>query len=82
MTDEEQTEIPVPDQPTPLAYTEMPKHISFGQTLVCPRCKGFRNKRFREVGYFTDPDGHRGKDGNWERCHRCSGWGIIPNIGA
>ena len=77
-----QPEIPVPPQPAPEVYEEIPSKIVFGETIVCPLCLG----RFPRVkkGEKPNPDRMftRKKKHPQEACPRCDGKGYIPNVGA
>lgn len=48
-------------------YEEPPKHIVFGQTVWCPRCRGTAKVRIK---------------GKVRACEYCRGAGVIPNSGA
>lgn len=78
-----QLTIPVPEQPPGRAYPvgEKPPRPELGSVRTCPRCKGIPNKRYKEYGYFVDPNGGRDSSGNLKRCERCNGWGYVPNVG-
>lgn len=81
-TIEGHTEIPAVAPPVVFAYTEKPVGLSFGEAVVCPRCKGVRRpKRQRNGKWFPademcmDPKDHS------IECRRCNGWGLVPNQG-
>jgi hypothetical protein len=85
-TMEGQTTIPEVASEPVYAYTEEPKGVSFGEAVVCPRCRGVRRpKRKRMVkGAYQwykademcmDPRDHS------IVCRRCNGWGLVPNRG-
>jgi hypothetical protein len=67
---------PMPAQPPIERFTERPKHIDFGDTILCPRCKGLRRKR---KGILDDFSADPYKTG--EICTRCGGVGVVPNKG-
>ena len=48
-------------------YPQKPKTMTFGETLICPRCNGKTN----------EPGAGRSVP-----CKRCGGVGLIPNVGA
>lgn len=76
-----QPEIPVPAQPAPKAYEEMPDRIVFGETVVCPLCRG----RLPLVKKGVKPDPKkmftRDKRHPQEPCPRCDGKGVVPRVG-
>lgn len=67
---------PMPAQPPIEKFTERPKHIDFGDTILCPRCKGFRRKR---KGFLDDYSADPYNTGI--ACIRCGGIGVVPNKG-
>lgn len=74
-----QTTIPVPKQQRAEAFpvNHDPGRLVIGEVRLCPRCRAYRGKRFREFGYYVDPEPER----PGQRCRRCNGWGYIPNQG-
>jgi hypothetical protein len=70
-------EIPVPPQPPTYAFP-LDHDLSglvFGEVLICPRCKGTHLKRKGVVDAACME-----RDGK-QRCIRCNGHGLIPNMG-
>jgi len=67
--------MPMPDQPEPKAYEEKPPKLSFGETALCPRCKGLRRMR-KGVLSAESMDPYQ----SGVVCIRCGGIGIVPNV--
>lgn len=66
----------IPPQPQIYSYSKMPDRPQFGESVVCPRCKGFRHKHKGKLDDLCTDPSHPN-----ELCHRCNGFGIVPNIG-
>jgi hypothetical protein len=72
---EGQTTIPEEPQPDVYKFDRPPARLSFGEQVICPRCKGLRRRR---KGVLSDVSLDPTQGG---ACIRCGGIGIIPNIG-
>lgn len=69
--------VPTPPQPPFAKYTSEPDHVSFGGTVICPRCHR-KGRPMKETGLFRDPF-YKGK--HPIPCTRCNGFGLVPNSG-
>lgn len=66
---------PTPEQPEPRNYEEIPRKLAFGESVLCPRCKGMRRKVKGIMSVESmDPYQHG------IVCIRCHGVGIVPNV--
>lgn len=79
-------------QPTYKFPVDMPRsRIEFGLVITCPRCHGYRAPERRRISRAAKTFGEEiitpaqdecmDPTAKNERCHRCNGWGIIPNAG-
>jgi ssDNA-binding Zn-finger/Zn-ribbon topoisomerase 1 len=76
-------EVPVPPQPPALKYREgePPERVVFGDTVICPRCKGRkRNERRTRSGMKPAEDFTRDPYHPDKVCPRCNGVGLVPNV--
>jgi hypothetical protein len=76
-------EIEVPKQPDAVLYTDKPERIVFGETVICPRCKGMypRQTKRRVLAGKPPPESFTREPGHPELpCRRCNGLGYVPNV--
>jgi hypothetical protein len=83
----EQKRIELDPQPPAYRYVERPTKLVVGESVPCPRCKGyFRPRKLdRRKGEWTEAEDFSRdpfkptKDGQPNPCPRCGGHGIVPN---
>lgn len=66
---------PMPEQPQPQVYEAKPPKLAFGETVICPRCKGLRRRR-KGILSAESMDPYQ----TGIVCIRCGGIGIVPNV--